>query len=162
MQGGGGGGVGGDGDGAAARTPQEPLRKRRVVVMGAGVAGLTAAGALQLQGCDVTVLEVVGDPCKASVCVCPATSGQWRELHVLCLVVPPFTPPSAVPATLPLARNHARSIVDLLNSRIVDTAPPPPDSLLRCFSGIGWVVGATRQMRSGTPWTSAPRGSTAR
>lgn len=43
--------------GESDRAAQEPLRKRRVVVLGAGIAGLTSAGVLQLQGCDVTVLE---------------------------------------------------------------------------------------------------------
>jgi monoamine oxidase len=45
--------------GESDRAAQEPLRKRRVVVLGAGIAGLTSAGVLQLQGCDVTVLEAV-------------------------------------------------------------------------------------------------------
>ncbi len=51
-------------DPKAVGTP-EPLRKRRVVVIGAGIAGLTAAGVLQFQGCDVTVVEAVGAPHSA-------------------------------------------------------------------------------------------------
>lgn len=54
----------------------EPLRKRRVVVIGAGIAGLTAAGVLQFQGCDVTVLEAVREATAAGGFGCLGVAGR--------------------------------------------------------------------------------------
>ena len=69
----------------------EPLRKRRVVVIGAGIAGLTAAGVLQFQGCDVTVLEAVrgdgGGACGGALLQAGLFVGRPSACMLLCMLL---------------------------------------------------------------------------
>ena len=131
--------------------PRRKGDRRRVVVVGAGVAGMTAAHELVERGYEVEVVEAACDPCN---CAAPRIGGMartsWGRVPRADDAAPagprvswtpaPATPSAAPRAGIRIAEDHAGLPVIADLDELIRGKPPKARRALRAFQ---------RQLRDG-------------